>query len=338
MYVMHLNTPVLYYDFTKDIYKVLDDHWLPISLRHWFTSKPTSAMISLLRDWLSSRMLTLFRNNSKVILESAGLTQSLRTDERIDVVETCLGLSFDDNYWLTEDLNIKYSDVCLRKNALSDISYIVAILGKHVSATVKDLSADISSKGIFPKYWKRDSTGIYLYKTDNTNGLNVEAECRISTILDSSNIPHVKYQKCSIDGRCFSKCECFGNDSYDFASALEVRDYCNHNHEPFTILLSIYPEFTNMVAIDYIFANTDRHIENWGMFVYANDNFKFAPLFDFNQATISDTLNTDISDLIYEPLGIKFRDVPNLVKGNHTVVLDINVLTSAEQKRYSTLS
>ena len=55
-----------------------------------------------------------------------------------------------------------------------------------------------------------------------------------------------------------------------------------------------------MVVLDYLTANTDRHTGNY-MYVMDNstgDLIGFGKLYDFNQAFISDTLNTSIDDAI----------------------------------------
>lgn len=64
-------------------------------------------------------------------------------------------------------------------------------------------------------------------------------------------------------------------------------------------------DFAKMAACDYLFVNPDRHANNWGFFVDAdtNDIVSIAPLYDHNQALISDELGNDISELIYEPTG-----------------------------------
>ena len=66
-------------------------------------------------------------------------------------------------------------------------------------------------------------------------------------------------------------------------------------------------DFAGMVLCDYLFAYSDRHINNWGFLVDADTNeiLSLAPLFDHNQALIAFELHTEqtFDELVYDPTG-----------------------------------
>ena len=161
MFLMNGNKPVLEFSLEDMYINVLDNNFLPYELKDFiktsnpFDFKKTVKDLETFKDFLSSRVLLLSRENAKVILNVASLPQSLKTEDRIKIVLACKGLSMTDNFWIKEDGECKsFADVNLRNNKLSDASYEIAILGKHISATSEELRPDLYTIGMFPKYWK----------------------------------------------------------------------------------------------------------------------------------------------------------------------------------------
>ena len=320
MFLMNGNKPVLEFSLEDMYINVLDNNFLPYELKDFiktsnpFDFKKTVKDLETFKDFLSSRVLLLSRENAKVILNAASLPQSLKTEDRIKIVLACKGLSMTDNFWIKEDGECKsFADVNLRNNKLSDASYEIAILGKHISATSEELRPDLSTTGMFPKYWKRNGDSVYLYKTDKMYGkVNSSAEIKASHILKELGTNVVPYKEEIKDGILFSVSKCIATDEYSLISASSVKDWCVHTGKDFLSFIkeNFMAPFSNMVVSDYILANTDRHIENWGFMVdnATNKIMSFAPLYDLNQALVADQFGTDINDLIYEPTGISFLD------------------------------
>ena len=274
--------------------------------------------ISVVKDFFSGRVLNLSRENAKIILNVTNLPQSLRTDDRLKITFACRALNMEDNFWLKkEGENLFFSDVNLRKNSLSEKSYDIAILGHHISATVDELRSDLSSAGMFPKFWKRENGKVFLWKTDKFRGANSIAEIRTSEMINRTHAGDaVNYFLVEKDGLKFSVSECITTDQKSLIHAQDGIDYCNHNNLSFHEYLSDLfgkeywiTKFSNMCVYDYVFANTDRHSENWGFFVNENNKIReMAPLYDFNQCLLADEFGTDIDSLIYEPTGLTFKE------------------------------
>ena len=319
--LMNGDKETLLIDLSKQYIQVLNNHFLPISLKDFIKTTDTNDFakalkdITAVRDYLASRVLSLSRTNAKAILNSVGLPQGTSTEEKIKIVLACRGVSMLDNFWLKkEDENIRFADVNLRKNKLSELSYQIAILGRTVSATAEELSPDLTTLGMFPKFWKREDDKVYFLKTDQTNGyMNTKVEVQVSEILESLGIEAVKYTLFEDkDGRLFAKSQCFCSDEISFVSGQDVKDHCTRVNIDFMdyIKRNFIKDFSNMVMVDYVLANTDRHMENFGFLVdnTTNEIISMAPLYDHNQALIADYFDTDIDDLIYEPTNQLFSE------------------------------
>lgn len=315
--LMNGDIETLYMDLEEGMIQVLNNQFLPYALKDYIRTTGEKDLrhsitdINAVSSYLIGRTLSLERENAKVILEVAALPQSLRPDQKLKIVYACRGLTMEDNFWLKKpEENIGFEDVDLRSHHLSDASYEIAILGKPVSATREELRPDIGTNGMFPKFWKRVDGQVELWKTDRTNGVNARAEVRSSEWLKSIGISSAEYRLETLGDRTFSVSPCFTDDEHSLITALDASDYCRHTGKNFNDLVRSFPEFYDMAVADFVMANPDRHIENWGFLVdnCTNEIVSFAPLFDHNQCLISDELHTVLSDQIYEPTGHKFSD------------------------------
>lgn len=319
--LMNGDIPVLLFNLEELYIKVLNNSYLPYELKDYITDtdysdiKKAMAHIETVKDYFSSRALNLSRENAKVILNVTALPQSLKTKERLKITFACKGLTMGDNFWIKSkgDDTVRFADVNLRKTPLSEASYEIAILGKHISATAEELRPDLSTHGMFPKYWHRENGEVYMWKTDKTTGnINTKAELQTSELLQTAGVKAVPYKSVYKDGILFAVSKCIATDEHALVSALSIRDWCIHTGKDFEeyIHTNWRTDFANMCMVDYIFANTDRHIDNWGFLVENSTNQikEFAPLYDHNQSLVADEIGTDINELIYEPTGLTFSE------------------------------
>lgn len=325
--LMNGDIETLHMDLEEGYLEVIDNQFLPYPMKdHIKTTgeKDTAgslADISVVRDWLSGRMMQPDRVNYRCILESAGLSGDVtETEDRLKVVYACHGLSMIDSYWLKKpDENLKFAEVNLRHRKISDRTYGVSILGEKEFLGLDELAADIMTRGSFAKCWMSDAGLPELWKADRTRGTNVRAEVSASKWCVGNRFHVVSYRAEEREGYLCSVCRCIADDSISLVPAIDVMDYCRHNGNgyciPFEELREHFPEYYDMTVIDYILANTDRHIENWGFMVEnsTNEIGPLAPLFDFNQSLIADSFHSDINDLIYDPTGRPFSKSPYYV-------------------------
>ena len=111
MYLMFVDTPVLYFDFDDFIVEVINEQFLPYSLQGKFTRTATPKDLlrntQYLKSWLSRRVLSLSRTNAKQIYTMYQIPQLDDIDTRVKICLACKGVAIQDSYWLAKDINEK---------------------------------------------------------------------------------------------------------------------------------------------------------------------------------------------------------------------------------------
>ena len=348
--LMNGDTPVLRFDMDEYYMEVLNNDMLPYELRDFVqTTDPTNIKKTyrdrdVLRDFLASRVLSLSRTNAKAILTSTSLPQSVKMEDRLKIVYTCRGLTLTDNFWLKEENeDIYYSDIDLRKHKLSEVSYDIAIIGKHISVSAEELRPDLMTDGMYPKFWRRVDGILYLYKTDKTpNNINSACEIKASEILRANGIDAMEYMGIEIDGSLFSVSKCIATENISLVPAQSIKDWCEHTGRDFLQYVEEHylDIFSNMTIADYVLANTDEHILNWYFLIDAKTNeiMTMYPWIDYNNALIADYFGTDISDSIYEPTGLTFIESVERYIQYATIQFDTKTLPEKCQERWCVVS
>lgn len=163
-----------------------------------------------------------------------------------------------------------------------------------------------SSRGTQPKYYENG----YWYKLNNL-GYEGLAECLVSKVLECSNADSfVRYEPCAINGRsgCRSKNFIRENESFlSFQRLYElftgeslqekirfisevadrihfVSDFVRENTG---LDCSIY--LAQILSLDMLILNTDRHFNNLGLIVDSSTGtYRAAPIFDNGNSLLSD--------------------------------------------------
>ena len=348
-YLMNNDIPVLAYDRDDLDIVVMNNEMLPYELKDYVrtanydsldNAKKAMKDMDALEDFFRGRILSAERANEKAILTSSALPK-VRVIENIHkIIEACHGLSVNDNFWVkNENEDIRYEDIDIRRNSLSEYAYDVAIIGKLMPLTAKELCPELVTDGMYPKVWKRENGILELWKTDITNSfVNTRSEIKASYILDHSNVDHVRYEERQQGDILFAVSECVSNEHLSHINAQGVRDWCRHTGVDFLRYVEErFPEdFHRMIFTDYILANTDRHFGNWWFQVDADTNriVGLGALMDHNKALIADMLATDINDLLYEPTGLTFEETVKRYAGYiREFAIDENVLPEACKRR-----
>ena len=311
--LMNKDKEVLVFDLDEYFFKVIDNSLLPYSLKDYLrdsqglSAKKLSKYRDAIRTFFTDRTLSISRLEYKAIMTTANFSVKLTEDQRCDVALKCRGISVTDSYWVKkEDENLKYDDVNVRKKHLSEMTFVVSVLGKSISLERELIKPDIMTGGMYPKTWVRRENELFLAKSDKLNDKNhVKCEVQMSKYLDQTNVNHVSYFSDEIQDTLVSMCKCITGDDVSLVDAEYIKIWCDHKGENFLKFVEKYflEDFSKMAVCDYIFANTDRHLNNWGFMVDANTNeiLSLAPLYDHNMGLISDILGNDVSELIYPP-------------------------------------
>lgn len=296
--LMHKNYPVaeLEIDMEKwkiiKVKKVLNKLHMPYCIK----TEDKNRLTESLDTWWASRCIPENRSGLKKAVEALGLNS-----ER-ELVTKNMGFSLSDQYWMRPtDSSIRWENGNFFENEFSDgIGSILLNIDRKESNSVSlHLSSpDNTSNGELPKAWKIIDGKRLLFKSGSGNWLQEPLnEVIASMIMDRLSIPHVKYQlkseniKGYIDLFCI--CECFITPETElvtedqFMMNSKIPDQMSHYQYYIDCCKNV--GITNaqlrvdqMIVIDFLIANSDRHTNNFGLIRNA-DNLKFvdiAPIYD----------------------------------------------------------
>lgn len=257
-----------------------------------------------LNQWLHRRTIPRNRAYVNAFLAKCGLS----INRQMDIISICKGLSLNDSYWVVEDsFSGNFADYNLYDNKFSRILGLIAFTG-YGSSTRTSLAScpEFTTNGMLPKCWRRDHGKIKLYKGGTTGASNTGnepySEFYASQIAKALGIDAIEYNICDWQKTLCSTCEIFTDKSTSFmpvgrlireADFEKVAEF--YQQKP-----AFRKAFGDMLLLDAIIMNTDRHFGNFGFLVNNKPNAikTTAPLFDhgnslFNLAPLSAFKNFD---------------------------------------------
>lgn len=217
------------------------------------------------------------------------------------------GLSLNDTFWICpENSTLHWNEINLYTNDFSDIvsrtAFETGLHGLKLSST----SPEFTSEGSFEKCWIKENDGIYLYKKGSSgfanSGLEPYSEYYASQIAEILCRKSVAYDLVKYKGSLVSRCKMFTSEKegfvpfYRYVSGKssvryrEIIDFCEK--------YDCADDFKNMIVLDSIIWNQDRHLGNFG-FIVDNDTQKIlrlAPVFDQNMSLLSRAMEQDLWD------------------------------------------
>lgn len=273
----------------------------------WMPTCPTGSSASttgLMADRLPSTA-----RPSKSLMRDLGMTT------RHDFIGMVRCLSLTDTFWMKrEDENLKWENVSLYRNPFDDVVARIAfdgtgMFGRQNSPT----SPEFATSGSFAKCWIREEGRISLLKRGSIGyanaGFEPYSEKLASDLLNAAHVDHVPYEVLRFHGSLACKCPLFTSEEAGFVSA--------HRFFPgaFSIgdMLRFSSEhggeepFREMIVMDAVFANVDRHAGNYGFLVdnATGEILRMAPLFDHNMACLPMMMEMDNFDEYLSMIGPK---------------------------------
>ena len=300
--LMNKNTVVATYEEREDFgdysYEELDrfDKYLPVG----FTS---------IDNWVDGRQIAKHRVSIERLMRQLGMKT------RRDFIGMARCLSLTDTFWMKRaDEGLTWDEVSLYRNPFDDVIAHIAfdgtgMYGRQNSPT----SPEFATSGSFAKCWVREGDSISLLKRGSTGyanaGFEPYSEKLASDLLEAAKVAHVPYSIVRFHGKLASKCPLFTSESIGFVSAhrfftgtFGIRDMLRFAAEH-----GAEDAFREMVVMDAVFANVDRHSGNYGFLV---DNATgevqgMAPLFDHNMACLPLMMEDDDFDGYLASIGPK---------------------------------
>ena len=255
--------------------------------------------------WLKHRTIPKNRAYVHNFLSKCGLN----LNRPINIIKVSKGLSLNDCYWVVEEgFNGKFSDFNLYDNRFSQILALIAFTGYGSSIRTSLASCpEFTTNGMLPKCWRRERGQIRLFKGGTSGASNTGnepySEFYAFQVAEAMGINAIPYNLSKWKGELCSTCDLFTSKDYSFlpvgrivttGGMKAVREY----------YVSLGSDFVNalddMIVLDALIFNTDRHFGNFG-FLIDNKTNKIsapAPLFDhgnalFNFAGLDDLSSED---------------------------------------------
>ncbi len=260
-------------------------------------------------DWIDGRQIAKHRASIERLMRQLGLTT------RHDFVGVARCLSLTDTFWMKRaDENITWDDVSLYRNPFDDVIARIAfdgtgMYGRQNSPT----SPEYATSGSFAKCWVREGDQVSLLKRGSSGfanaGFEPYSEKLASDLLDAAGIAHVPYTIERYHDTLASRCPLFTSEEVGFVPMNRFFD------GPFDIedVLAFCSEhggdgaFREMIVMDAVIANTDRHAGNYGFLVdnATGEVLHMAPLFDHNMACLPLMMEHDDFDEYLNTIGPK---------------------------------
>lgn len=244
--------------------------------------------------WLKHRTIPKNRAYVHNFLSKCGLN----INRPMTIIKVSKGLSLNDCYWVVEEgFEGTYDKFNLYDNRFSQVLALIAFTGYGSSIRTSLASCpEFTTNGMLPKCWRRKDGKILLYKGGTSGASNTGnepySEYYAAQVAKVLGIKAIEYGLSQWKGELCSTCELFTSKEYSFlpvgrvvtsGGMKAVREYYEKLGQTFVDALN------DMLVLDAIIMNTDRHFGNFG-FIVDNKTNKIvapAPLFDHGNALLN---------------------------------------------------
>lgn len=256
-----------------------------------------------LNDWWTKRSIPASR---------WGIREALET---LDIVRTkmllvhCYGLSLSDQYWISpEGTNPTWDEINFFDNTFSDDIGDVLFGEEKKNKAFNLNSPDNTTNGNLKKRWRIIEGKRYLVKGGSGPFHQQPFNEVIATgIMKRLGIPHIPYTVMWNQGASYSVCEDFITGDTELIPAWRIMQIQKQDSS-----ISRYQHFLNccealgihdvisyldrMIVLDYIIANEDRHLNNFGVIRNAEtlEWIGMAPIYDSGSSLGYDKLANQI--------------------------------------------
>jgi hypothetical protein len=270
----------------SEIGEVFNEERLPFGLKYKGKEK---AQFLQLSDWIKNRGLPRERSD----LANIELDMNVKNSVALSLGSYALNLS--DHYWVHKSgLDLKWDDFNFFKNEFKEIIKF-DFTGVYEGNRNIQIAPDLTVDGSLRKKWVISNGKRCLLKGSRYDEMQEPFNEVIgSEIMKLLNIEHTEYGlvRNESDNMPLSVCKCMVDCNTEYITAQVVRDTELKNdrneYERFIQICenrgikNAKEKIDDMIAVDFIIGNTDRHTGNFGI-IRNPDNLewlKIAPVFD----------------------------------------------------------
>ncbi|MCL2020003.1 MAG: excisionase [Oscillospiraceae bacterium] len=265
--------------------KVFNYEHLPIGI----TVNAGVPDIEDLDDWWRGRSIPASRPNFLEAMEHMGVSSSA------ELLIKCFGLSLSDQYWVNPKSNpLEWKEINFFDNAFSEDVGNTLFQETTKGKPLNLLAPDNSSDGVLKKRWKIIEGKRFLIKGGSDPFHQEPCNEAIATaIMKRLLINHIPYSVILEKGTPYSVCENFITSNTELVSGFYIHNIkriksADNFYEHFLDCCSeleipnVREDFDKMLTLDYLIANKDRHMSNFGAVRNAEtlEWLGLAPVFD----------------------------------------------------------
>ena len=241
--------------------------------------------------WLRHRTIPKNRAYVHNFLSKCGLN----INRPMNIIKVSKGLSLNDCYWIVEEgFEGKFANYNLYDNRFSRMLALIAFTGYGSSIRTSLASCpEFTTNGMLPKCWRRIGGQVKLYKGGTSGaantGIEPYSEFYAYQVAETMGIAAIPYGLSKWKGELCSTCDLFTSKEHAFlpvgrvvtsGGMKAVREYYGSLGTDYVKALD------DMLVLDALIFNTDRHFGNFGFLVdnKTNQIIAPAPLFDHGNA------------------------------------------------------
>ena len=256
-----------------------------------------------LNDWWTKRSIPASRWGLRDLLETLDIASTKM------LLVRCYGLSLSDQYWICpEGTNLTWDKINFFDNTFSDNMGDVLFGTKRKDNACNFCSPDNTTNGNLKKRWQIIDGKRCLVKGGSGPFRQQPFNEVIATgIMQRLDIPHIPYTVMWNQGAPYSVCEDFITGDTELIPAwrimqIQKQDNSTSRYQHFINcceslgIHDVIPYLDRMIVLDYIIANEDRHLNNFGVIRNAEtlEWIGMAPIYDSGSSLGYDKLANQI--------------------------------------------
>lgn len=250
-------------------------------------------LLEQLTEWFKGRGIPSWRDDLDLLLSKLNISTP------VELLDKAFGLSLSDQYWIKPfESNVEYKEINFFEHDFEDSEFTNATFSNSMTSNTKIslISPNNTTDGRLKKTWIIENGKRYLLKGGYKNEVMQPFNEVLATMISRRlGFKHIPYTIDIVNNKIVSKCECFIDKDTELVTAYQILHKILNKDEAYENYIKILEsngiitareEIENMLVLDYLMLNEDRHLNNFGIIRNVEDlNWVgTAPIFDTGQS------------------------------------------------------
>lgn len=297
-YLMNKNREVALIEYDTNLngisktYEKINFEYAPLNLYANQNRKDFNLQKEMNR-WFKGRGIPSWRKDLERLLKSLNVKFS---DELLD---KAYGLSLSDQYWLNPiGKELKWKDINFFTNNFEYKAFLDASILSKSRDKISLMTPNNTTDGMIQKAWIIEDKKRILIKGTFYNANQEPLNEKLTSIIcDYLGFDYCNYEVDTLENKLVSKCEDFIDENTEYVTAYDILQTEKKNNDVSTYehyinilekngIKNARENVENMLLIDFLVMNIDRHLGNFGIIrnVETLKWEKIAPIFDTGEA------------------------------------------------------